>query len=308
MEQNQGAPSLSSETSNRTTIIWSNPLLSLSVWIAASFAMALLVLAWEDLTCSYVLPSRHRTSLTRMAQSRSLSSFGQSTIGGLGFGERDRLALDYLDAATQDLPSYNEVLVMHRQDRVARWKEEFQSDQKDITALEPRMIGSMETLIDSLETILKLQTLARNYDWQSIQELLHSELLASDMEKAASQLRVIMWGYQRDASETIGFDWGSCGWRHCGALADAQEALDELDHLLGVLEPPEALFCLDIVERSIRDMLNGLPWKRLTGNEGDRLLQRYESLGPYRPYQSSGADEGGLEDDYLEALRDLRID
>lgn len=47
----------------------------------------------------------------------------------------------------------------------------------------------------------------------------------------------------------------SCAWRHCGALADAQEALDELDSLVGVFEPFECLFCLDVVERSFRDIL-----------------------------------------------------
>jgi hypothetical protein len=38
----------------------------------------------------------------------------------------------------------------------------------------------------------------------------------------------------------------SCAWRHCGAQADAQEALDELDQLLGVLEPFECIFVLDV--------------------------------------------------------------
>ena len=47
----------------------------------------------------------------------------------------------------------------------------------------------------------------------------------------------------------------SCAWRHCAAFADAQEALDELDSLIGVFEPFECLFCLDIVERSFRDIL-----------------------------------------------------
>lgn len=47
----------------------------------------------------------------------------------------------------------------------------------------------------------------------------------------------------------------SCAWRHCGALADAEEALDELDHLVGVLEPYECLFCIDVIERSFRDIL-----------------------------------------------------
>ena len=33
----------------------------------------------------------------------------------------------------------------------------------------------------------------------------------------------------------VGFDFGSCAWHHCGAFADVREAIDELDHLVGIL-------------------------------------------------------------------------
>ena len=46
----------------------------------------------------------------------------------------------------------------------------------------------------------------------------------------------------KDSRDEIGFSWGSCAWRHCGALADAQEAIDQLDHQVGMLEPFECLF------------------------------------------------------------------
>lgn len=39
----------------------------------------------------------------------------------------------------------------------------------------------------------------------------------------------------------------SCAWRHCGALADAQEAFSELYNGLGLLEPYECLFVLDVI-------------------------------------------------------------
>jgi hypothetical protein len=38
----------------------------------------------------------------------------------------------------------------------------------------------------------------------------------------------------------LDFDWRSCEWTYCGASADAQEALDALDHLLGAHEPFDA--------------------------------------------------------------------
>jgi hypothetical protein len=44
--------------------------------------------------------------------------------------------------------------------------------------------------------------------------------------------------------KVIGFDWGSCAWRHCGAKADAQEAIAELYSNVGMLEPFECRFIL----------------------------------------------------------------
>jgi hypothetical protein len=38
-----------------------------------------------------------------------------------------------------------------------------------------------------------------------------------------------------EARSEVGFDFGSCAWRHCGAFADVREAIDELDHLVGIL-------------------------------------------------------------------------
>ena len=68
----------------------------------------------------------------------------------------------------------------------------------------------------------------------------------------------------------------SCAWRHCGAEADAQEALAELNNLSGVLEPFECEFIIDIVDRSLRDMIAVIPQKY--------LIQ--ERVAMYQPYES----------------------
>ena len=107
---------------------------------------------------------------------------------------------------------------------------------------------------------------------------------------------------------------------HCGALADAQEAMDELDALAGVLEPFEAIFCLDIVERSIRDVLIEAPWTTIPVPVHD--LQAWQAIPPYRPHrsflppndpenpvESQEADESWrLDEQYLETVRKLRIE
>jgi hypothetical protein len=103
-------------------------------------------------------------------------------------------------------------------------------------------------------------------------------------------------------------------WRHCGALADAQEAVDELDYLLGVLQPYEALFCLDVVERSVRDMLTTVPWQQ--ADAVDVLF--WKELPLYQPhvstnvqYDENDRDSGDnyiLDEAYVKALFELRVD
>ncbi len=105
----------------------------------------------------------------------------------------------------------------------------------------------------------------------------------------------------------------SCAWRHCGAQADAQEALAELYNSIGLFEPFECLFTIDIVERSLRDILNVVPIKYHSDVDVQNLV-------PYVPYQSQqeifelehgGSDDDGLDSsdyDYLKALSGLKND
>ena len=57
--------------------------------------------------------------------------------------------------------------------------------------------------------------------------------MQENLTDACSALRYSM--VSPDAREEIGFDWGSCAWRHCGAQADAQEAISELLKDVGML-------------------------------------------------------------------------
>ena len=50
----------------------------------------------------------------------------------------------------------------------------------------------------------------------------------------------------------IGWQWGACGNRHCGAQADAAQALCKLRANLGMIVPLEALFYLDIAKVRVR--------------------------------------------------------
>jgi len=272
----------------------------IALHILQSLLLAALLISWEDVQCSYTLPSRSRVDLPPSTQ------WGAVTVQGLGFGYTQRLQLLETQSSTSDteadplwqIPSYNEVLAQHRHERVVRWNQPVRT--ADIPT-------SIHALCQIMEELAQLKGLAEHYQWDALRLALRTAPV-TQLEVAASSLRAL------DPDAVIGFDWGSCAWRHCGALADAQEAMDELDHMTGVLEPYEALFCLDVVERAVRDMLATVPWKDADAADVDF----WKNLAAYQPHQSTNAREGYHYDDsggesqldeaYARALFELRVD
>jgi hypothetical protein len=272
----------------------SKTLLPVCLFLLQSFLVALLILSWENYTCSNTLPSRHTTSLKK-------DSWGANTIQGLAFGKAQRLSLADPDELVDIIPSFNEVMLQHRQERVPRWR---------TIADQATVAQAVHTLLECLRVVQDLQESVSDYQWDTVRVALRSAPL-SQLEPAASALRTTV---DRDAIRAyggegvVGFDWGSCAWRHCGALADAQEALDELDFLLGVLEPFEAVFCLDVVERSLRDILIAVPWDQVNSND----VQVWKNWPAYKPIISqNSSDEDGLDridEEYVRTLKELDIE
>jgi hypothetical protein len=202
-----------------------------------------------------------------------------------------------------EISSYNTVLQHHRDYRVKMWHSNIA--EKDGSQ-------AVSSLIAALDAIQVLKTMAQDYQWEEMQDLIRKPVLTTNLEEACSVLRKS--ATTSEARDEIGFDWGryvemlswchveacyssyiSCSWRHCGAQADAQEALAELYNLIGVLEPFECQFCLDIVERSIRAIL-----------AVSNLEQ--QQIPPYVHYMARGIEggESALEMDFMEALEALR--
>mmetsp|Transcript_9470 Transcript_9470/g.20444 ORF Transcript_9470/g.20444 Transcript_9470/m.20444 type:complete len:527 (-) Transcript_9470:235-1815(-) len=249
----------------------------------------------------------------------------------------------------QSIPSYNEIMLQHRMERIPRWNRldagessmvKLQTTQRTTSPTTEELKDAVLQLYRSLEELDDLKQMADEYMWDDIKDRLsvtsiistvneepsaNSEIttttLRATLEYSMDTLKAIPSFYANGGSEnnnnvinndiikvgtrelqtTIGFDWGSCAWRHCGAKADAQEALAELYSSVGMLEPFECRFIIDIIERSIRDVLAAVP---------TNLLPE-QKLKPYAPYLSQAENDEagmGLDMEYAKALNDLRVD
>jgi len=312
--------------------------------LSISLLLAVGMVAWEDYGAANLWPSRlmivetsnlskartgAKASFTSLEDAKELHStgFGIRTIHGLAFGREQRLSLlqeenenkmDFANTPSPLLPeirAFNEVMKEHREKRLPRWQEvifdatgkqaQRASSQASLPS-EMKMKNAVEDLREVLLQVLEMQKLVADYQWDTVHNAIQASVLPK-LEPAATALRQQMQLrlQEKDVTyEEIGFDWGSCAWRHCGALADAQEALDELDHLLGVLEPPECLFCLNVVERSIRDMLAVVPAKYHAVDGIPAYIQYHSALIS----SADGDDEFGdvLDQEYLKMLQELR--
>jgi hypothetical protein len=190
-------------------------------------------------------------------------------------------------------------MLEHRAVRVPAWKKEV-STKDDV-------IHSVDTVIRALETINELKSIAPEYEWETMKEILQGPLLTLDLQYSCSVLQQARDFLSSDVRQEIGFDWGSCAWRRCGAQADAQESLAELYNSIGLFEPFECLFTIDIVERSLRDILTVIPEDyKPNSNE---IIERIGSYTAYEPRNAEGENEDGVENidkDFLDALVKLR--
>jgi hypothetical protein len=337
--------------------------------VAASLFFGLVLISWEDVSMSHPMRiesawlggtsisgayvTESGSSLNGLELDPSLSStispgttsrWGQSTVRGMGFGQRERYLVTKVagDLESYDfdrLKSYNEVMNDHRTYRVPSFFSQPATSKDDdwMTGYNVGTIGagsragpsnqwmakfttmadsnnaiSEQDVVSSIDhlkrVVLKLQdckTLASNYEWEQLRSTINEPTLRGRLNSACYVLKHASNILSSETRDVVGFDWGSCAWRHCGALADIQESLDELEASLGVLEPFEALFCLDVVERGVRDMIDVMPTKLLQKTDQSIVYPTYEPLK--RMSDVSEEDRvDGMDRDYLEALEFLR--
>jgi hypothetical protein len=256
---------------------------AVALHLSGCLISAAAVCYYEDYDCRNLKPNRYLRP--------------QGAVRGMGEGHSDRvqnwrqgdvLIADSDDTSLANIPSYNEIMQWHRRERVPSWD-------KSVNDQDVRV--AVSRIFRALAAVNQLKLMADDYRWDAIQAEIRSPVLSDDLEMSCSILRRASFALSEDARREIGFDWGSCAWRHCGAEADAQEALAELYNLSGVLEPFECRFVLDIVERSLRDVLSVIPVKYY-----DQALDKYQS------YQFRDADDenSNQDEELLKAISKFR--
>lgn len=284
------------------------------------FLVATLFITWEGIDCTYLKPlSSTIRNFPQISKSSSLASdspqnivelMAQSTRG-MGRGKVDRSDGWYQDTyltsresissdinSARSIPSYNEIMLEHRTARVPSWKLG-QIAKEDVE-------NAVDTILSSIETLNELKLKANEYEWDEMKSVLISPVLTSDLQYSCSLLQQAKEFLSDDARQEVGFDWGSCAWRRCGAQADAQESLAELYNSIGLFEPFECLFTIDIVERSLRDIITVVP--NDLKPDTTSIIERIGEYVPYEPRNGGvdGEDET-IDQDYLDALAKFQV-
>lgn len=284
-------------------------LVDLSRYVFVCLAVAAIITVYEGVECSYLKPASATIRIFPTLKTDNLIDLMTSSTRGMGRGEIDRNEEWYRDTygtslkkidddATMvtlpqkdawDIPSYNEIMENHRIQQIPTWK------RGHIT--KPDVLNAVEDVLRSLRDVQDLKVDATDYNYDNMYFKLPQ--LIAQLSYSTSILQQAKGFLSNQSRETIGFDWGSCAWRLCGAKADAQEALAELYNSIGMFEPYECLFTLDIVERSIRDIIDVIPDEYKSSN-----------VDAYVPYQSKNApgENGDVtsDEEYLNALTALR--
>jgi hypothetical protein len=157
---------------DKTSSLSSNPFFETLKLVGASFLMALIVISWEEISMSH--PMR-----TYMASSQPQQIIGASTVRGLAFSQRDRqlMEVDMEPQVLKEIPSYSEVMLKHRMERVPTWDETRPMTRQDVEL-------AVQTIQKALVYLGECKTLAKNYEWDDLTTHIRGPLLHSEMEQA----------------------------------------------------------------------------------------------------------------------------
>ena len=156
----------------------------------ACLVAAFVLCAYEDFDCNHLKPN--------------VTGLRTQAINGLGHGKLNRL--DYSDIlvsqddiSLQRILNYNEIMEEHRLDRVPRW-------QRQVT--EESFRGAIVSVYNAIDSAKELKSLAQNYDWEEMRNLIKAPILSTDLQEASAILRGATLFLSSEARSEIGFDWG----------------------------------------------------------------------------------------------------
>ena len=150
-------------------------------------------------------------------------------------------------AQLRALRSSNELAADRRQ-RLVQWR-----------ALREAPAGAREseaafaTVLRVRKAIGAAEEYAAAREWARVDAALPATMVR-ELERAATTLAHSV-RLDADARAAVGWEWGQCGNRRCGAQADAAQALCKLRANAGMIVPLEALFYLDVAKRAVDEIL-----------------------------------------------------
>lgn len=122
----------------------------------------------------------------------------------------------------------------------------------------PRSVSRAEArtaalaLVDTARQMEQLIELAQRRDWAAIATM--AEQIRADVE-GASRTLMACTELSDDLRREIGWQWGHCGWRSCGAQADVVQLLCKLQEGLGLFVPAEAALYIDAATRGVDELV-----------------------------------------------------
>ena len=91
--------------------------------------------------------------------------------------------------------------------------------------------------------------------------------------------------------------------RHCGALANTQEAITKYYNSLGSHEPFECLFTTDVIERSVRDMHAVVPNSFKNSNANVRVPDYVLCQSSSAACYDDESEHDDIDMDFINALK-----
>lgn len=91
--------------------------------------------------------------------------------------------------------------------------------------------------------------------WRETVDAKVTSALVAELERASTVLATAGAVLSAETRREIGWPWGACGWRACGAQADAVQALSKLRVNLGMASTREARYYVDVAMRAVDEVL-----------------------------------------------------